>query len=44
MTELEIPKPKRAHVAGSIREAVQTFVQDTKVTGGLSSTERLSAV
>ena len=26
----------RAHVAGSIREAVQTFVQDTKVAGGVT--------
>jgi len=24
----------RAHVAGAIREAVQTFLQDTKVAGG----------
>ena len=44
MTEPEVSKPKRTHVAGSIREAVQTFVQDTKVAGGLSSTESLSAV
>jgi 3-methyl-2-oxobutanoate hydroxymethyltransferase len=34
----------RAHVAGLIREVVQKFVQDTKIAGGLSSTERPSAV
>jgi 3-methyl-2-oxobutanoate hydroxymethyltransferase len=33
----------RAHVAGAIREAVQTFVQDAKADGGLSSTGRLCA-